>query len=156
MTAPNTMPNDRPAASTAPNRRHRRSLRALARRLRKDQRGSPLLEFLLVLPVMVLLTLGAIEMSFVYITYSSMMDAAREATRQLARGSVDADGAEALALARLQMNRPFVIAASDPAPSSADDVAVTITLPVADATATQTLPFQTPNIEVTVTMRKEA
>lgn len=114
-----------------------------------------MVEFILVMPFMIILTLGAIELAVVYMTYSSMMDGARDAARQLARGATTAE-AETLARSRMMFDHNYTITARDPAPSSADDVSVTITLPVAEATATNTLPITVPDLQVTVTMRKEA
>ncbi|MEM7693720.1 MAG: TadE/TadG family type IV pilus assembly protein [Pseudomonadota bacterium] len=122
-------------------------------RFREDRGGGPLLEFILVTPVLLILVLGAIEMSMVYITFSSMNDAAREATRALARGVVDTTGAEALAQSRLMFSHPFVITAS--APPANDDVSVTISLPISYASATTVVTSHMADLSVQIIMRKE-
>lgn len=130
-------------------------LRKALRALRRDEDGAVMVEFLIVLPVLLLLCFGAIELVFVFMTYGSMLDAARDATRQLALGNITTVQAETLAADRLFLDRPFTITAADPAPSGARDVSVTIELPLSDATATSFLPLPARPLSATITMRRE-
>lgn len=114
-----------------------------------------MIEFVLVLPLLLLLCFGAIEIVYVAITYSTMVNAARDASRQLALGTVSPAAAEDLARTRLTLDRPFTVVASDPSATDPADVSVTITLPIAEATGTRVLPLGERNLTVTVVMRRE-
>ena len=64
---------------------------ALARRLRSE-RGAELLEFAFVLPVMMLVLAGILDMGFLFKNYEVVTNAAREGARMAALpGRVDAD-----------------------------------------------------------------
>lgn len=108
------------------------------------------------MPILLTFSLGAAELVFIGTTYSSMLDAARDAARQMANGSMTAPAAQTFAKSRLMIERNFTVVASDPAASGADDVSVVISLPLSEATATQILPLNVSTLSVNVTMRKDA
>lgn len=147
--------------------RHRQALRKFhnrrqpARLLRgahsfaRDDDGGPMVEFLLVLPLILSLTFGSMEVGFGYFTYSTMLHAARDAARQLALGGVDEAGAATLASSRLMLDRPFTVTARDTDTTGTQAVSVTISLPFQEATATRFLPLPSTPLSVTVVMRSE-
>ena len=70
----------------------RSALRAKAARRLRSERGAELLEFAFVLPVMMLVLAGILDMGFLFKNYEVVTNAAREGARMAALpGRVDAD-----------------------------------------------------------------
>ena len=59
-------------------------------KLRQDLRGAPALEFALVAPIMLLLFFGIVQFGHIYYVRSSILDLARETSRQLSTGAITA------------------------------------------------------------------
>ena len=136
----------------------------------RDRGGSNVVEFALVAPVLIILMLGIIQFGMILYTHNNMVQAAREASRILAKE--DTTEAEAIAIANTQLGfsgLTFTVTACTPviglgggppcvAPlDPATDVSVTITVPLAQASLIDILGiFVTGDLEATVAMRKES
>ena len=146
-----------------------RNLRTSVRSLGKDESGANAVEFALVAPVLLLLILGIIQFGMILYTHNNMVQAAREASRILAKKETTATEAEQVALSQLGFSGlTFTITTCEPVvgvgggppctppldPSS--DVSVTITVPLSQASLVDILGlFVTGDLEARVTMRKE-
>src|SRR4051812_42881987 len=63
-------------------------------RLRKEQTGQGLVEFALILPILLLLFLGTVDLGIGYKTYMALTNAAREGARYISLHPSDQTGAE--------------------------------------------------------------
>ncbi len=147
-----------------------RKLQTSARSLGKDESGANAVEFALVAPVLIILMLGIIQFGMILYTHNNMVQAAREASRILAKE--DTTEAEAIAVANTQLGfsgLTFTVTACSPViglgggpPCTAPldpstDVSVTITVPLSQASLIDILGlFETGDLEATVTMNKES
>ncbi len=136
----------------------------------RDRGGSNVVEFALVAPVLIILMLSIIQFGMILYTHNGMVQAAREASRILAKE--DTTEAEAIAVANTQLGfsgLTFTVTACTPviglgggppctAPLDPDsDVSVTITVPLSQASLIDILGiFVTGDLEATVAMRKES
>ncbi len=136
----------------------------------RDRSGANAVEFALVAPVLIILMLGIIQFGMILYTHNNMVQAAREASRFLAKE--DTTEAEAIAIANTQLDfsgLTFTVTACSPViglgggpPCTAPldpstDVAVTITVPLSQASLIDILGlFETGDLEATVTMNKES
>ncbi len=147
-----------------------RELRTAVTSLGKDESGANAVEFALVILVMIPMILAILEFGIMLFTYNNMVQAAREASRILAKE--DTTEAEAIAIANTQLGfsgLTFTVTACTPviglgggppcvAPlDPATDVSVTITVPLAQASLIDILGiFVTGDLEATVAMFKES
>ncbi len=136
----------------------------------RDRSGANAVKFALVAPVLIILMLSIIQFGMILYTHNGMVQAAREASRILAKE--DTTEAEAIAIANTQLGfsgLTFTVTACTPvigvgggppctAPLDPDtDVSVTITVPLAQASLIDILGiFVTGDLEATVAMRKES
>ena len=124
--------------------------------------GTSSVEFVLILPVLMLFLFGIIQFGSVLYLQSNMANAAREAARSLSVGSTtiaaqsppEAGSAEDLALNHLtNWSRTFSVVATEP---DADSVSVQVSVPAADAAFGDMFGFWgSSTLTATVTMRKE-
>ncbi len=105
-------------------------------RRRRDS-GIAAVEFALILPVLMTMLFGIIQMASVFFTHSNMTTVARDTARRLAVGEFTVAQAEAAATANLIDWASGAATATarvpDPAVSADTDVQVQITVPIAQA-----------------------
>ena len=126
----------------------------------RDTRGSIAVEFALILPVFLLLMLGGLELGFVLYTGSSIQNAARNAVRQLALGTLDRDDLKASIDAAIPSwavdAYTFSISDSDPGDKSKNEITVLLAVDAAQAAPIQ---FLTPDglfdFSIRVVMKEE-
>ena len=137
---------------------------ARPRNILRCQAGGPAVEFAIVLPMLLLVLFGIYQLGTTLFLHNNMVNAAREAARQLAVGEVNvaggeppyaADTAQYVALDYLAYwGQSFSVSASDP--SAPGEVSVTISIPLNEAAA----PFMdviglSDLLEAEATVRKE-
>ncbi len=143
-----------------------RKLQTSVRSLGKDESGANAVEFALVVPVLLLLILGIIQLGIILFTYNNMVQAAREAARVLAVRTASLTEATAVVNAQLGFSGlTFTVTPCAPPPATtncgapldpAKDVSVTVSVPLAEASLINYQGFfSTGDLEATVTMRKE-
>jgi len=137
-------------------------------RLCRCERGAALVEFTLVLPILILLTAGVVQFGYIFFVQNTMQNMAREAARGIAVGELSATGSDTTCPGGVAgsaeehvcdglsgLNGTFTVNAVDP-PDPGDDVVVSVSLPMEDATVMD--PFNmmgNGNITTEATMRKE-
>lgn len=128
-------------------------------KIRRKEDGSTAMEFALVMPVMLLILFGIIEFGSVLFLHNNMLNAARGAARRMAVAEMTAVEAEALAgtlLANWSLTFTVVAQEPDPLDPTDNDVVVTVTVPIRDATITNAFGlFPAGTLSASVTMRKE-
>ena len=117
----------------------------------RDQRGSPAVEFAIIAPVLMLLVFGIVQFGFAFYTYNEMFNGAREGARRLAVGAT-MDVARERALEVMVLDRNYLF--PEPTPD-ADEVTMTITLPLSEAMIVSVLLLPDFDLTATVTMHKE-
>ena len=135
-----------------------RMVNAAAGRLAACVSGASAAEFALILPILITMIFGTIQVSLLMYSYSRMADAARDQTRAMAVCTVtDAGTAASRALANL----PAWVKPSDwtitPVIGGAGpgDVSMTISVDPAKASVVTLLPLLPGPLATHVTMRKE-
>ena len=127
--------------------------------VRTQRRGVAAVELAIVLPLLVLILLGIIELGLVFHVRHTMLNAGREAARSLAIREATAAEAAQIAIDHLAgLNLVFTIMVTEPDPAVPDDrtTAVEITTPVHQASAGDPLGiFGAGILQAKVTMRKE-
>ncbi len=99
------------------------------RRFIRDQRGTATIEFVLWVPVYVILLVAVTDASILYLSHTEMWNAARDTARRISVGALTAADAPNRAKEKLLLSgRTYTVAASD-----ADPVIVEITVGVRDA-----------------------
>ncbi len=136
---------------------------ARPRNILRCQAGGPVVEFGIVLPVLLLILLGIYQLGTTLFLHNNMVNAAREAARQLAVGEVTvaggdppyaADTAQYVALDYLAYwGQTFSVSASDP--SAPGEVSVTISIPLNEATPFVDVIGLSDLLEAKATVRKE-
>lgn len=126
------------------------SLRDRCRRLARDERGSPAVEFALIAPVLMLFLFGIVQFGFAFYTYNEMLNGAREGARRLAVGTTN-EVAIQRARETMALSRPYSFGPA----ASADAVTMTITLKFSDAMLMSVLLLPDFDLIASVTMRKE-
>ena len=132
---------------------------AHARRIARDERGSPAVEFALTAPILMLLVFGIVQFGFAFYTYNEMLNGAREGARRLAVGAT-MEAAEERARSAMTLSRNYAFVHPDPPPpADAAEVTMTIELKLADAMMVQVLPLPQAvtdtMITASVTMHRE-
>jgi Flp pilus assembly protein TadG len=132
---------------------------SLRRRLGQDERGAAAVEFVFILPILLLLFSGILQFGSVMFLDSHMTNVAREASRRVAVGELtetDATTMVQAALVNWGVTYQVNIATAD-AGGGNQNVVVDISLPLADAALMDVLGlFQTGDLSTTVTMRMES
>ncbi len=124
---------------------------ACIRRFRRDQRGSPAVEFALIAPVLILLVFGIVQFGFAFYTYNEMLNGAREGARRLAVGTT-MEVAKQRALDVMVLERNYQFPTPTPA---ADEVTMTVTLKLSEAMVVAVLLLPDFALIASVTMHKE-
>ena len=123
----------------------------------KRRSGAAVIEMALVLPMLLLLSLGIIEFGSVFFLRSNMLFAASEAARSYAIGDVDSNGAYQMTQDRLaNFNVNFQITVS-PDNSADRDCWIEVTVPMSEASVGDPLRIFTPGrqLRARVHMRRE-
>lgn len=128
--------------------------RLSARRILKDEQGSTAVEFVLVLPVVMIILMGVMQFGAVLYTKSEMINTARETARRMAVAELSTT--DAVTLAKNILNDSgtrFTVTATAVAP----DVTVLITIPMDDAALGLSFPvdFSGDTLTAQVVMRAE-
>jgi Flp pilus assembly protein TadG len=107
-------------------------------RFAADVSGLAMIEFLIVLPLLLLMVFATIQYGMLFITYSGMLNAARDTARQWAVGELASEAAaEAEASARRARSAPWVAAAVwDVSPTAASGRQRTVTIKIPSVWAT--------------------
>ncbi len=131
----------------------------LLRRLGKDQSGAAAVEFVFILPILLLLFSGILQFGSVMFLDNHMTNVAREASRRVAVGELTETEATTMvqaALVNWGVTYDVNISTAD-AGGGNQNVVVDISLPLADAALMDVLDlFQTGDLSTTVTMRMES
>ncbi len=99
------------------------------RRFIRDQRGTATIEFVLWVPMYILVLVAATDASILYLTHTEMWNAARDTARRMSVGALTAADAPDRAREKLLLSgRTYTVAASDAGP-----VMVEISVNVGDA-----------------------
>jgi Flp pilus assembly protein TadG len=123
---------------------------------RNRRKGGSLIEFALVLPIFLIVTLAIVELATVLFVRHSMLNAARDAVRSLAIGELDSAGAIDLASQRLATTSIGFSVTTTPDSDSGLDRWVQISAPMSDAALGDPLAILGGgDLTVRVTMRKE-
>ena len=125
---------------------------------RSQKRGLATVETALVLPLLVLVVFGIIEFGTVFFVRHNMINAARDAARNLSVRDVTAAQARQIALDHLDgIDANFTVNVTEPtSPTSANrDVSVEITVPLSDVSFGIPGLTNSGTIRAEVTMRKE-
>jgi len=127
---------------------------AQLRRIAASTSGSSAAEFALILPVLMLMLFGTLQVSLLMYSYNAMAGAARDATRAMAVCTVTDAGAAA---AQAKANLPAWVKADDwdIDVKIGSDVSMTIKVDPAKAAIIAYLPFMPDKLTTTVLMRKE-
>lgn len=126
-------------AVNIPRRRKKAARRPLARRaLCRDTGGVAAIEFAFIVPVLVLIMVGIIQVASAFFTLNQMNWVAREAARGLALGDLaDVASAEAFVNSNLigwaAANSTVSVVVPDPADPNDNDYRVNISVPLEDA-----------------------
>jgi Flp pilus assembly protein TadG len=121
----------------------------------RNRSGAVLVEFAMVIPIVLLLLFSQIAFGTILLMNDSMYDAARQAARELAVGTVDEAGAVTKANTLLaSWPTTFNVTAQDTATTGTNDVRVQIALPLSTFYMTDFIPGLA-NLNATVVMRKE-
>ncbi len=126
---------------------------------RRSEEGVAAVELAFVLPVLLMLMIGIIDLSSLFFLRNNMVTIARDSARALAVGAVTTAEAEKLAEENLvNWNATFTVTATEPLNPDDTDVVVTISVPMAEA-APIGLVFDLTGLDGTlqtqVTMRQE-
>lgn len=158
---PGTVPMIRPLkfSSPMPSDARERPYPAWPRRCWRDENGVAALEFAFVVPVLVILLAGIIQLGGIMFTQNNMGDVARETARNLVVGELTATDAQQFAEDHLlSWSGNFTVTVTEPDPNDPNDndVMVEIEIPMADVALIDILGiFQTGNLRAVTTMRKE-
>ncbi len=99
------------------------------RRFIRDQRGTATIEFVLWVPVYVILLVAVTDASILYLSHTEMWNAARDTARRISVGAITTADAPDRAREKLLLSgRTYTVAASDAGP-----VIVEISVNVGDA-----------------------
>lgn len=101
---------------------------------RLDERGVGAVEFALIMPFLLLLIVGIIEMSNVYFMRNQLSEIARDATRRFAVGALDEDEVKAFVLRRLAQttNAKGQVDVDEVEIGDIVDVSLSLSIPFAD------------------------
>lgn len=128
------------------------------KRLRSDERGQAITEFALVIPVLLLILMGVVEIGRIFHAYLVVEEAARDAARYVSVGVADSKVATAIANDTTTLGTvTYTITPSDPAERlSGQPITVHISYPVNLITPVLDKIFPNPTVvQSTITMRKE-
>ena len=134
------------------------------KRLRDGQEGATALEFAFVLPVLVFLLTGMIDAGHLFFMQNNMLNATREAARNLAVGQVTEQEAEDQVEARMAnySSATFNVNATlpDPAIPTQTDLTVVTTVNISDVVLIDVVGlsnsiFQSGTLQSQITMRQE-
>ncbi|MEL6961618.1 MAG: TadE family protein [Pseudomonadota bacterium] len=101
--------------------------------IRRGDRGASLIEFALIVPFLLSLTIGIVEMSNVFYIRNILNEAVRDATRRFAIGALDKVGTEDLIQQRVTDTIGFngkVLVTETPIDDDNTDVTVSVTVPL--------------------------
>lgn len=129
-------------------------LKACGRKFMRNDKGSVAVEFVLILPIVLIILMGVMQFGAVLYTKSEMINTARETARRMAVAELST--ADAVTLAKNILNDPgtrFTVTATAVAP----DVTVLITIPMDDAALGLVFPvdFSGETLSAQVVMRAE-
>ncbi len=131
----------------------------LLRRLGKDERGAAAVEFVFILPILLLMFSGILQFGSVMFLENHMTNVAREASRRVAVGELsEADAATMVQGALVNWGVTYQVSiATEDADDGNEDVTVAISLPLSDAALMDVLGlFDTGSLSTSVTMRMES
>lgn len=133
--------------------------------LASDERGASAVEFAFVLPVLLLLLTGMIDIGVLMLTQNNMMRVAQNAARNLALAQMDEAQTETYIQTKLaNLGASLVVDATLPNTAAVPpetDVTVSVSIPMADVLAIDIVGmkslnvFKTGSLQTQVTMRQE-
>ena len=136
-----------------------RSMRAAILGPWRDERGAAAIEFAFVIPVVVLILTGIIQLGALLFLQSNMGDVARDTARRLAVGEITVAEAPSYAGGQLvSWGGTFTVttAMPDPADPNDRDITVQVSVPIADVSLVDIVGvFQTGDMTAGSTMRQE-
>ncbi len=136
-----------------------RSMRTASLGPWRDERGAAAIEFAFVIPVLLLILTGIIQLGALLFLQSNMGDVARDTARRLAVGEITAAEAPSYAVGKLvSWGGTFTVTAAMPDPNDPNDrdITVRVSVPIADVSLVDIVGvFQTGDITAGSTMRQE-
>ncbi|NJO37160.1 MAG: pilus assembly protein [Rhizobiales bacterium] len=98
------------------------------------QQGAGAIEFALIVPFLLVLIVGIVEMSNIYFMRNQLGEIVREATRRLAVGALETSAAEAFVLARLAETSDVEgeVAVAENEADDVVDVTISLSVPFAE------------------------
>jgi Flp pilus assembly protein TadG len=113
------------------------------RNLGCDERGATAVEFALIAPVLIALTMGIIEFGLMLYTQASAASAARDVTRRIATNRLTVANASTTVVQQLppwvQPNATVTVTQTTPGTASTNQIAVRVSFPANKATPTNSL-----------------
>jgi hypothetical protein len=136
-----------------------RSMRAAILAPWRDARGVAAVEFAFVMPVLVLILTGIIQLGMLLFLHGNMGNVARDTARRLAVGELTAANAPSYAEGQLvNWGGTFTVTPTMPNPADPNDrdITVQISVPIADVSLVDIVGvFRTGNMTAASTMRQE-
>jgi Flp pilus assembly pilin Flp len=140
-------------------RQKRRPGGAWPRHWWRDRQGATAVEFAFIIPVVLLVFAGIIQLGSIFFLQNHMTNVAREAARRYVVGELDESAAETWADGELPnwgVTYTVDLTPPDPGDPADRDVLMTISVPMSDAAMVDILGlFQTGTLQASVTMREE-
>lgn len=142
---------DTPTKTHKALRTHRAGLLRAAKRIAKDRTGSSLIETAIVMPVLLAIMSGIIDMGFMFAVQNNMTSVSQDASRLVAVGKMTTSEAKSYASTKLMSPRlPYTISAN----TSGQNVVVAIAVPNKDVALIDFLGlFQTGSLHAQSSMR---
>ncbi len=125
----------------------------------RDEAGAAAVEFAMILPVLVLMLTGIIQVGMLMFVQNQMTNVARETSRRIAVGELTNAAAQQYARDSLvfpSANFAVAITGPDPASPNPKDITVDIRVPFSEVSLVDIAGlFQSGNLRASVTMRQE-
>ncbi len=125
----------------------------------RDEAGAAAVEFAMILPILVLMLTGIIQVGMLMFVQNQMTNVARETSRRIAVGELTNAAAQQYARDSLvfpSANFAVVITGPDPASPNPKDITVDIRVPFSEVSLVDIAGlFQSGNLRASVTMRQE-
>lgn len=128
------------------------SFRGLLTRLRRNETGATAIELALVMPILVTLLTGIVQMGGIFFLHNNMISAAQDTGRRVVVGELTAADAQTYAESNLiNWGMTYTVQVTEPG----DDVVVDISVPLSQAVLVDFLGlFETGVLRAQVTARK--
>jgi hypothetical protein len=137
-------------------------MKPIQRHFAKRDEGSTAVEFALIAPVLVALTMSIIEFGLIIFTYTTAGNASRDVARRIATGRIAASAASTTLTPQLpawvRSHASVVVAQTAPSTPSTNIITVNVSFPALRATPTSFLSFAygSLTLQTATTMQQES